>query len=108
MAASKRGSWDEQISRLREQKEKKEQGLSYRVDDIFNEKKSGGKKQASGRTAAKKEAETPYVKKITLDELIDKTRAEKGEKPLDRGKKTPFISREKELKSPELSKAGKN
>ncbi|MCD7854504.1 MAG: hypothetical protein LUG66_02680 [Clostridiales bacterium] len=108
MAASGKRNLDEQINKLKEQKEKKEQGLDYRVDNIFADEKSSQKKGAASKTAEAAVPESnPYVKQVTLDELIDRSRAAKGQKPVERMKKTPFLSREKEIKTPELQQRAK-
>ncbi|MCD8089615.1 MAG: hypothetical protein LUD81_03160 [Clostridiales bacterium] len=107
MAAPGRKNFDEQINRLREQREKKEKGLDYRVDNIFTEEKTQLQKNGTSKQEEEKAfSSDPYVKRVTLDELINQSRAAKGEKPVERSKRTPFLSREKEMKSPELDNKG--
>jgi hypothetical protein len=100
--------WDEQIKNLKEQKEKKEQGLDYSVDNsITTEREKRSIRSATQTVRAKTEVKTndnPYVRKVTLDELINISRKLKGEPQRAPERKTPFISREKELSAPQLSK----
>lgn len=109
---SSKSKWDEQIKNLREQKEKKAQGLDYSVDSsIVTEREKRAVKpevQSSEIKAQVKGSKniSPYVRRITLDELISISRKMKGEPQRAPERKTPFISREKELSAPQLSKRG--
>jgi outer membrane protein TolC len=108
---SSKSKWDEQIKNLKEQKEKKEQGLEYSVDSSIATDREKRTKQSAVRPAESKveakeklNPKNPYVRKITLDELIDKSRQIKGEPQRAPERKTPFITREKEISAPQLSK----
>ncbi|MCC8015747.1 MAG: hypothetical protein LIO87_11250 [Eubacterium sp.] len=108
MAASSRKNLEEQINKLKKQKEKRDQGLDYRVDNIFDEEKSRSQKSPTAKKErVRASGNNPYVKQVTLEELIDRSRMAKGQKPVERMKKTPFISREKEIKAPELQQRAK-
>lgn len=109
MAGSNDSSrWDEQIRKLKEIKEKKENGQEYRLDDIpMTQREQKNKTVKTNGVKYEKAAENnPYIRKISLDELIDISREMKGEKPLGREKKTPFVSKEMEMKTPEMDKKG--
>lgn len=104
--------WNEQIENLKAQREKKEQGIEYKVESgIYTDRE---KKKLNESKIENKEAQgikkmfenNPYVRKITLDELIALSKKIKGEPVRAPEKKTPFISREKEKKAPELSQKG--
>ncbi len=92
--AGNRPSKEEYIAKLKEEREKREKGLDYKVPDIHGESKE--------KTSA--DAANPFVRKITLDELIDISRAKQNKPPIERAKLTPFITREKEKDSPVLGK----
>lgn len=93
--AEARPSKEEYISRLKEERIKKEQGLDYSIPNIHGEE---------NKISAVRDVTGPYVRKITLDELIDISRAKQNKPPVERAKLTPFIEREKEKDTPSLGK----
>lgn len=105
---SKSSKWDDQINKLKELREKKEKGLDYKIEDVLVTKREQNNKSGVNISAKIKTdiENNPYVRRVTLDELINASRIMKGEKPLSHEKKTPFINREKEIKPPQLDKGG--
>jgi hypothetical protein len=106
---SSKSKWDEQIKKLREQKEKKEQGLEYIVDSSITTSREKRVQRAEPKVSVPKTEvkanANPYVRRITLDELINISRQKKGEPQKAPERKTPFISKEKEISTPQLSKS---
>ncbi len=101
--ASNRDKWEEHISSLRAEREKREQGLDYKIPNTFGQKKeNNNEKPISAAKAA--ENNDPYVRRLSLDELIDMSRVMHNKPPVEKAKPTPFISKEKEISTPELGK----
>jgi hypothetical protein len=108
-SSSSKSKWDEQIQNLKEQKEKKEQGLDYSINGSITTNREKRQQQKAvvrpvETKAEEKKTVNPYVRKISLEELIDISREMKGEPKHIPEKKTPFISKEKEIGTPQLSK----
>lgn len=101
---------DEQISRLKAEKSKKDKGEKYSVADALNiEKKSKvfirNEEYVEVEKKIEKETEkNPFVRRITIDELINVSREKQGKPPIEPQKKVPFISKSKEIKTPTLQK----
>lgn len=107
-SVSDRSRLDDQINKLKEIKEKKEKGLDYKFEDISVTAREY-KNKSHVRTDLKSRdnsVNNPFVRKISLDELINISKLMKGEKIISHEKKTPFINKEKEIKTPEMDKHG--
>lgn len=107
-SASDKSKLDERISKLKEMREKKEKGLDYNIEDIhFTKREQRVKQERSNETKGADSLEgNPYIRRITLDELMNISRVMKGEKIAAPERKTPFIRKEKEIKTPEMNKQG--
>lgn len=111
MAQSSRSRWEQQLKKLNEEKEKKQKGLEYSVPQspkTDRELKSNNKKGPSAameKDIEHKEKTNPFVRRISLNELINITREMRGEKPLAAEKLTPFLEKKgKELDAPSKSR----
>lgn len=103
--AESRDKWEAHISSLKAEKNKREQGLDYKIPDTFGHNNKEIQQDEPKASSKAIEAENnPYVKKVSLDELIDVSRAMQNKPPVEKAKPTPFISREKEIHTPELGK----
>ena len=99
---------EEQINKLKDIKDKKSKGIDYRSEDIsVTRRDRKGRTSGSSSAISRDDFQTnPNVRRISLTELINISREMKGEKVAAFEKKTPFISREKEIKAPEMNKKG--
>lgn len=98
--------WNEHINKLKEVKEKRQQGIDIDAGELEPPKTE---REAKNETIRIKSGEglenNPFVRKISLEELINALRAERGEKPLSREKRTPFIKRDKEINALAMDKS---
>ncbi len=102
--ADNRAKWEEHISSLKGEREKREQGLDYKIPDTFTHKEEAAAPKTKISEAVQEEERNPFVRRLSLDELVDMSRAMQNKPPLERVKPTPFISKEKEIDTPTLGK----
>ncbi len=101
--ADDRAKWEEHISSLKAEREKREQGLDYKIPNTFAPKnETVVEKQVSASKAAGEN--NPFVRRVSLDELVDMSRAMQNKPPVEKAKPTPFITKEKEIDTPTLGK----
>ncbi len=99
--ADNRKNLEQHIADLKAEREKREQGLDYKIPDASGRRREA-EPGAKIRSAVRTEENNPFVRRLSLDELVDISRAKQNKPPVERAKPTPFISREKEQKVPEL------
>lgn len=106
MATFNKNSIEEQLNKLKEQKERKEQGFDYSIKEAFGKTVDIKVEDAISpkESSAKAIDSNPFVRKISLEELINSSRVLKGEQPIAYEKKTPFIAKEKDINTPSLAK----
>lgn len=101
--ADNRQKWEDHIAGLKAEREKREHGLDYKIPEGFgNKAKAADEKNVS--PSARRAENNPFVRRLSLDELIDISRMEQNKPPVEKMKLTPFISKEKELGAPTKEK----
>ena len=108
MAGVSKETIDAQVNKLKEEKEKKQKGEKYSVSKAFGREdtnKSFNNDYEIREKKIEKDIEkNPFVRRITLDELINISRQKQGKEPVAPQKKTPFVSKTKEISTPTLSR----